>query len=283
MVKTLYILKFRRVINSTFIYLTLILISTIALVPIIWVVLSSFRSNIEILSSGLSLPTRINLRGYIAAFKLAPLHLFFFNSIIISVASTLGNVFILSMAAYVLARFHFRFRTTIIIVLSTSLMIPMTALMLPVYMVVQKLGLYDTRSGLWLVYTALGLPMSLLILRSYFLTIPKGLEEAAEIDGAGFFQTFIRIILPISQPGLASAAVLQFLLCWNEFIYALVLTSSLSSRTLPLSLSYFTSQFTFNYTAMFAAVTITILPSITIFAIFQEMVVSNMAAGALKG
>ena len=130
---------------------------------------------------------------------------------------------------------------------------------------------------------ALNMPISLMILRSAFAAIPTELEEAAYIDGAGFFRTFWQVMMPCAKGGLASAAVLAFLGSWNEFTFALLLTSSTSTRTLPLSLSYFTSQFSFNYTAMFAAITIAVLPSIIVFSIFQEQVCSSLTAGSVKG
>jgi len=260
----------------------LLAITVIALLPMVWVILSSFKTNAEILSSGLSLPTHLSFSGFVTAFKMAPLALFFFNSFVIAVISTVFNVLVVSMAAYVIARFEFRFKNLVIILLTSSMMIPMVALMHPIFMVIKALGLYDTKLALILVYSGLGLPMSLLILRSYFLSIPAGLEEAAAIDGAGFLRTFFQIILPIAKPGLASAAVLQFLLCWNEFLFALMLTSSKEVRTLPLSLSYFTSQFSFNYTAMFSAITVAIIPSILIYAVFQEQIVRSITAGSMK-
>jgi raffinose/stachyose/melibiose transport system permease protein len=187
------------------------------------------------------------------------------------------------MAGYVFARFTFRGRDTLYMILSLALVIPMTALLHPVYMTINALGLANTKTGLVLVYTALNQPMSLLILRTTFQAVPRSLEEAAMVDGAGFIRTFFRIMLPVAKSGLASAGVLTFLNCWNEFTFALILTSSQSARTLPLSLSYFTSQFSFNYTAMFAAITIAVIPSIVVFVIFQEQVVSSLTAGAIKG
>lgn len=263
-------------------YLFLSVIVLVSIIPLVWIILSSFKTNAEILGSGISLPSHWNFDGYIAAFKMAPLYLYFGNSLFIALTSTVINVFLIAMGAYAIARFKFKFRNLIVIILSTAMMLPMTALINPVYIVIKSMGLYNTKAGLILVYTALGLPMSLLILRSTFLTIPKSLEEAAYIDGLGFFRTFIQIALPISKGGLACAAVIQFLTAWNEFIYALVLTSSESCRTLPLSLSYFTSQFSFNYTAMFAAITVSVIPSIIIFAIFQEQVIGSFTAGAVK-
>ena len=160
---------------------------------------------------------------------------------------------------------------------------PTTALLQPVYSVVNTMGLYDTKMGLILVYTAINMPMSLLILRGTFQSIPRALEEAAYLDGAGFLRTFFQIVMPCAKGGLTSAAVLTFLNSWNEFTFALMLTNGQDARTLPLSLSYFTAQFSFNYTAMFAAVTIAVIPSIIVFAVFQEQVVSSLTAGSVKG
>ena len=256
-----------------FSYLFMALCVLVALFPIVWVVLSSFKTNREILSNGLQLPSTFSFSGYKQALEMAPILKFFVNSLIVSFASTALNVFILAMAGYVFAKKKFRFKNLIFGILSLSMVIPSTALMSPVYTVITKLHLYDTKMALILVYTALNMPISLMILRSAFAAIPTELEEAAYIDGAGFFRTFWQ----------ASAAVLAFLGSWNEFTFALLLTSSTSTRTLPLSLSYFTSQFSFNYTAMFAAITIAVLPSIIVFSIFQEQVCSSLTAGSVKG
>ena len=243
-------------------YLFMALCVVVALFPIIWVILSSFKTNAEILSNGISLPTHFGFDGYKSALDMAPIFKFFGNSVIVTCCATVLNV--------------------LYMLLSLSLVIPMTALLQPVYSVVNNLGLYDTKAGLILVNTALNMPMSLLILRGAFQSIPKAIEEAAYIDGAGFLRTFFQIMMPCAKGGLTSAAVLCFLNTWNEFTFSLILTSSESARTLPLSLSYFTSQFSFNYTALFAAVTIAVIPSIIVFAIFQEQVVSSLTAGSVK-
>ena len=252
-------------------YLFMALCVVVALFPIIWVILSSFKTNAEILSNGISLPTHFGFDGYQSALDMAPIFKFFGNSVLV-----------FAMAGYAFARFRFPCDKLLYMLLSLSLVIPMTALLQPVYSVVNNLGLYDTKAGLILVNTALNMPMSLLILRGAFQSIPKAIEEAAYIDGAGFLRTFFQIMMPCAKGGLTSAAVLCFLNTWNEFTFSLILTSSESARTLPLSLSYFTSQFSFNYTALFAAVTIAVIPSIIVFAIFQEQVVSSLTAGSVK-
>lgn len=265
-------------------YLFLALCVCLALFPILWVIMSSFKTNAEILSNGMALPQNFSFVGYRDALTISPILSYFGHSVIITVISTALNVLLLAMASYVFARCRFRRRDALYFLLSLAMVIPMTALLHPVYSVVQTLGLYDTKAGLILVYTALNLPMSLLILRGTFASIPKALEEAAYVDGAGFVRTFFQIMMPCAKGGLTSAAVLAFLQSWNEFTFALVLTSGEEARTLPLSLSlsYFTAQFSFNYTALFAAVTIAVIPSIVIFAVFQEQVVSSLTAGSVK-
>lgn len=255
----------------------------ISIGPLVWIVMSSFKSNREILSSAFSLPTSLDPIGYITALEMAPIFTFYKNSVIISALSTLLNVVAVSMAAYVLARHKFKGNTFILLMLSMSMLIPTASLLMPIYKIMTTLGLFNTRLCLILVYAALGLPTSLFIFRSYFQGIPKELEEAAYIDGAGFFRTFFTIVFPLAKPGLATGAILQFLTSWNEFMFALILTSSTEIRTLPLALNYFTSQFSFNFTAMFAALTMVILPSVVVYVLLQEQITSSMVDGAIKG
>ena len=257
--------------------------AVISVVPLIWIVLSSFKTNKEILSSAFTLPASFSFAGYAAALDLSPIFSSYGNSIIIAVGSTLLNVLVVAMAAYVLARFKFRGNTFVTLLLSVSLLIPTAALLMPIYRILKSIGLYDTKAGLIIVYAALGLPTSLFIFKSYFQSIPREMEDAACIDGAGFYRTFFRVILPLSKPGLATGAILQFLTAWNEFMFALILTQSTSVRTLPLALNYFTSSFSFNFTAMFAALTMAVLPSILIYVLLQEQVNASMVTGAVKG
>ena len=160
-------------------YLFLALCVCLALFPILWVIMSSFKTNAEILSNGMALPQNFSFVGYRDALTISPILSYFGHSVIITVISTALNVLLLAMASYVFARCRFRGRDALYFLLSLAMVIPMTALLHPVYSVVQTLGLYDTKAGLILVYTALNLPMSLLILRGTFASIPKALEEAA--------------------------------------------------------------------------------------------------------
>ena len=273
----------RSIIAKIAMYMVLAVVSFLSILPIVWVFFSSFKTNKEILSSSLSLPTNWSFDGYINAFKISPIHVFYLNSIFIAVFSTVLGVLLIGMAAYVVARVAFKFRAILTMLFAVTLMLPMTALIQPVYLVINTLHLQDTRTGLIIVYIALGLPTTFFVLRGFFLNLPRSVEEASYIDGGGFLRTFIRIVLPMAKPGIATAAVMQFIAAWNEFIYALVLTKSPQVRTLPIALNYFKSQFSFNYTAMFAAVIVIIVPSIVAYILLQEQVVGSLAAGAVKG
>lgn len=261
----------------------LIFMALISVGPLFWVVMSSFKTTKETMKDAFALPQNWNFDGYKVALDISPIFKFYGNSLIISLASTLLNLVVVSLAAYALARFKFKGNQQLTLLFSSSLLIPVSALLMPIYRIWVTLKLFDTRLGLIIVYAALGLPESLFLFKSYFQGIPKELEEAAYLDGAGVFRTFVTIICPLAKSGLATGAILQFLKAWNEFIFALVLTKSKEVRTLPLALNYFTSQFSFNYAAMFAGITMAVLPSILIYVILQEQVTSSMIAGSLKG
>lgn len=258
-------------------------IALISVIPFLWVVMLSLKSNAEILNNPLALPTKLIFAGYGNALEIAPLGKYLLNSVIIATLSTALNIFIAGMAAYATTRFEFKLKSLIVVLMSVALLLPVTALIMPIYSLINTMGLYDTKIGLILVYTALDLPMSYFILRAFFLTIPKELEEAAAIDGSTFLQCYGRVILPLTSPGMITAGILHFIFCWNEFLYALSLTSTHNARTVPLALNYFTSQFAFDYNAMFSAVVIMIFPSILIFIIFQEKIIEGLTAGSVKG
>lgn len=272
-----------RILKKILIFVFLIIIISFSIVPFLWVFFSSFKGNAEILSSISGYPNGLKFSNYVTAFEIAPLITFYKNSVIVAIFGTLLNLLTLSMAAYVIARFDFKGKAFFRLLFSMPLIIPSAALLQPLFMTVKTAGLYDKLRGLIVVYCGFGIPTTLFILISYFLTIPKDLEESAYLDGAGFIKTFTHIILPIAKPAFATSAVLQFLLCWNEFQFALTLTTGNNSRTLPLALYYFKSAFASNYGAMFAATVLVTIPSIIVYIALQEQVVSGLAAGAVKG
>jgi raffinose/stachyose/melibiose transport system permease protein len=275
--------KLLKVLGNIFKHFIVAIVLIISLFPIIWVVLSSFKTNAEIMDSALKLPTHFYFDGYKLAIKLSPIIQCFKNSVIVSVISTIINVIFVGMAAYVTARYNFKYKTLITLMFSSILLVPGIALSYPIFKIVRMSGLYNTKTALIIVYAAMGMPTTFYVLKSYFASIPREVEEAAYIDGSSFPRTFFRIVVPIAKPGLFSAAILQFLFAWNEFFFALLLTTGKESRTLPLTLSYFTSMFSANYSALFAAITIIIVPTIIAYVIMQEQIVDSLASGAVKG
>lgn len=234
------------------------------------------------MSSVVGYPNGLNVDNFRKAFQLAPMVTFYKNSIFVAIIATALNLIVFSMVAYVLVKCEFRFKKTITLLLSMALVIPGAALLQPLYKTLNASHLYDSLWGLIVVYAALGLPTTLYIMMSYFKTISKTLEEAAYIDGAGFFRTFIQIVMPLTRPAFATAGVLQFLLCWNEFQFALTLTTGVKNRTLPIALYYFKSSFASDYGAMFAATVLVTIPSIIVYIMMQKQVISGLSAGAVK-
>lgn len=276
-------MQINKIMAKTISAIFLLLIVCVSIVPFLWVFASSFKSNADIMSAAMGFPNGLKFINYKNAFKLAPIDQFYINSIIVTFFGILLNVSFASAAAYVLARFSFKGARFLTVMLSMGLFIPGAALLQPLFQIISKANLSNSHAGLVIVYSALGLATTLYVMISYFKTIPKELEESAYIEGSGFVNTFFRIILPLTRPALSTAAVIQFLLCWNEFQFALILTSDNNVRTLPIALYYFKSSFASDYGAMFAATILVICPSIIVFILLQKQVVRGLVAGSVKG
>lgn len=271
-----------RVICSILKYAYMIFFVAIAISPLIWAFLSSFKTYAEINSSAISLPKSITFKNYASAFQYAPIAKYFFNSVMIVGCSVLVTVMFVAMCAYVTSRFDFKMKAVIVLLISASLMLPAQAISQPLFTIMRALKIFDTKLGLVIVYSAMGIPMSFFVMMSYYKTISPALEESAYIDGATFFKTFVYIILPLAKPGLVTIAMLQFINTWNEFYFALMLTSGDRARTIPIALNYYMGTFANNYSALFAAVVMTVLPTIVIFIILQKQVMESLTAGAVK-
>lgn len=261
----------------------LVFIIAISTVPLLWTLVSSFKTNKEIMDSAFSLPVSINFDNYIMAFKYSPLGTYFWNTFIITVFCIFFGLIIFSMSAYVFARFEFKGKNFLFALIGMSMLVPTSALIFPVYKLMNAMNLYNTKSGLVLVYMAIAMPAVLFVLRSYFLTIPREMEEAARIDGSGFLRTFITIMLPLVKPAMATAAILIFMASWNDFIYNLMLSSGNNARNVSVALSQFLSMFGSDYGQLFAASFVVVLPSILLYCLLQKRIESALLAGAVKG
>lgn len=264
-------------------YGVMVFVLIVSIYPILWVFASSFKSRMDIMNSPLKLPTQLFLNGYAEVFRTTPVLTYFKNSLIVASTSTIFSVIIVALAAYVVARFDFRLKSAIVAMFASTMFIPTIAISYPIFRMIKSLGLYDTKTGLILTYMSFNIAVSFFVIRSYILSIPKDLDEAALIDGAGYGTIFFRIILPIARPGIVSAAIITFLGNWNDFYYALLLTGGDRSRTMPVMVYNFTSSFRGNLCAMFASMVISMLPTIFLFSLTSEQIVKSMSDGAVKG
>ena len=271
--------------NFYFIFKWVIIISFVfyAVFPFLWLVLASLKTNAELLNNPFTLPEVFQFKNYSNAIQEAGLGRLIINSLVISTSATFLNILFSSMCAFAIARHTFWGNNVLFLMISAGILVPLNALIIPYFAIINFLNLYDTRIGLILVYCAVGLPVSTFILTEFFKSIPKEIEEASYLDGCNFAARYFKIMLPLALPGLATAGTFQFILCWNEFIYAMLLTSSTDIRTIQFGISYFTNQFFSDYVGMFAAVVISIIPSITVFILFQEKVINGLTAGSVKG
>lgn len=266
-----------------FMYLVLIFTVLVSAYPILWVIFSSFKSNAAILSSPFSLPDTFNFDAYTSVLNQYSFGLYGANSLLIASVSTLLSLLIFSMSAYVFAKYRFPFKNFIYVLFTITLLVPGHTKTQPIFSLIMNLNLYDTKAGLGLVYLSGGIAMSLFVLRATFMGVPMELNEAASIDGSGFLRTFAQINLPLATNGLATAGILMFLGNWNEYYFAALLTSSPANRTLPVALGFFNQAFSYDYTRMFAALTLVILPGIIIYMFAQNQVQASIASTGIKG
>ena len=269
--------------SRVFIYFLEICVIVISVFPILWVIMSAFKTNGEILSDPLALPTSVSFDVFIHLFENYNFPQYFLNSLLAAGVSTIVSLLFFAMGGYVLAKYRFPGRTLLFVLFTVTLLVPAHSKTQPIFRLIMNLGLYDNLWGVTLVYLSTGMAMSIFILRAGFMSIPKSLDEAAIVDGAGFMRVFWSINLPLARGALATAGILMFLNNWNEYYFASLLTMSDSQRTLPIALSYFTSEFSYNYTQLFAALTIVVLPGIILYIFAQEQVQVSMASTGIKG
>jgi raffinose/stachyose/melibiose transport system permease protein len=255
----------------------------VALLPMVWLLLNSFRSNLELQISSFGWPSRWLMSNYLNALRVASLGRLFTNSMIAAFSSVVFNVIICSLGGFVLSREVFKGRDVIYTALTAGVLIPILAFMVPYFSLITRLGLYNSIFALVLIYTAVNIPVSMFLTTSFMRSIPKELEEAAIIDGCSFFQRFYKIIFPLSQSGLVTAGTFCFIFSWNDFIMAMLMTSSIESRTIQLGIRYFMSQFITDYTSMFAAIVISVIPSVIVYLFFHNRIIAGLTAGSVKG
>ena len=266
-----------------FIYFIMAFVFIISVFPVLWVIMSAFKENSAILGNPFSLPKGFDFEPFIKVFTQYNFGLYTINSLIIASVATIVSLLIYSMGAYSIAKFNFPGKTLFYLLFTLTLLVPPHTKAQPIFSLVNMLGLSDTRFGLIFVYISFGMAITMFVMRITFMSIPNSLNEAAFIEGAGFWRVFWSINLPLAKTGLATSGIMMFLANWNEYFYAMLLTSSPKVRTLPLALAFFTEAFSYDYTQMFAALTIVILPGIIMYILTQEQVQASVASTGVKG
>lgn len=272
----------RRIVSTIgWIFITIYGILTIY--PLFWLILSSFKSNAQFFSEPFALPNQWMFENFITAWTTSKMGVAFRNSTLVSIIALLFTLLLSGLTSYVLARFNFKLKGLTMLFFVVGMLIPIHSTLVPLFILMKQLSILNSYWALILPYTAFALPTAIFILTAYLSTIPKEIEEAAYIDGTSLWGVFFRIMLPISLPALSTVSILTFLHSWNDFSFALVFISKSTLKTLPLAVSNFADGFQTDYSLTLAAMTLSVIPTIIVFLLFQEQVMKGMTAGAVKG
>lgn len=263
-------------------YFLLMLLCAFSLFPILWVLISSFKVPSEIYTMPPRwIPSKFTLMHYFRVIINPNIQRAFLNSVIISSISTLITVFFGILSAYVFSRFRFRMRTPLYYFILMTRMLPVTILIIPLYILSVRLKLLDTFLGIIPIYVAITLPLAVWLFRGFFETIPVEIEEAAMIDGCSRLQILIKITLHLLAPGIGAVSMYVFLFSWNQFIIALVLTSSLEVRPITVALLFYMGEYSVDWGALLAVSVLMVIPTVIFFIALQGYFSKGLTEGAV--
>jgi raffinose/stachyose/melibiose transport system permease protein len=263
-------------------HVILLFFSLVIVYPIVWMALSSFKTQGDLFSNLWGLPRSLAWQNYMNAWQTADLGHALFNSILVSVFTTLLVAAIAALAAYALCSFRFLLAGAILLIFILTMQAPVPVI--PLYVLLVQLNLTDSYLGLIIPLVAGGLPISIFIFWGYFQTIPHEMRDAAVVDGCNEWQAFLRVILPISGPAIASVGILEFIGAWNEYFLPLILVRSPELRPLPLAIQvFFYTYRTTDWGQVFAALTIGALPMIVLYLFLQRLFIQGLTSGVVKG
>ncbi|MGQ9849750.1 MAG: carbohydrate ABC transporter permease [Aggregatilineaceae bacterium] len=275
------LLQFVRQIPS---YLVLLAWCGFTIFAIGWITMSSFKTNRQLFQEPLKLPPQLRFENYSTAWNAVDMSRYFLNSVIVVSVSVFLILAISAPAAYVLSRVKFRGSNTITNLFTAGMGIPYPLLFIPLFALMLNLQLDNTLPGLIVVYVSLSLPFTVYILTGFFITLPSELEDAAVIDGCSDYQVYWRVMLPLASPGMLTAAIFNFIGLWNEYQLALVFANTDKTRTLSLGLYALRNalQYTGDWASLFAGIVIIMLPTVAIYVILSERMISGITMGSLK-
>jgi len=264
-------------------YLVAALVALIVLIPLLTAALNGFKSNADLLLRPFSLPQVWVWENYSSVLSSGAFWRQMLNSVLVTAGTAIGVVALASMAAYIFARLEFPGRELLFNFFTLGLLFPIAVAILPLYITLRQAGLIDSLWGIILPQIAFGLPGNILILRGFFASIPRELDEAAAIDGCTPFGYFWRILLPLMRPALAAVAVLTMVASWNNFFLPLLVLNSEQLYTLPLGIQQFQGQFGTDWSRVLAFVTLALIPTIGFYLLAERQLVAGLTAGAVKG
>jgi N-acetylglucosamine transport system permease protein len=257
----------------------------VVIFPMVWLVYSSFKTNLELFASSWKLPVVPQWNNYINAWTQAGISKYFFNSVLVTTVSLVSTILLGSMVAYALSRFNFPGSQFLYSFFVAGMFIPPFIGIIPLFFLLHYLRLLNTLQGLMLVYTATNLPFTIFVLYGFFRTLPTELSDAAEVDGCSPIGAFFRVIFPMARSGLLVVGIFDFMTIWNEYLYALVLISDTKLRTLPVGVAslYVLSRYNADWTKMLAGLVILMIPTLIVYLIFQNQFREGITMGARKG
>lgn len=276
--------KRKKFLSQNIVRLILILFTLVVLLPILWTIMTSFKTSSEFLQNPWALPSSFYIQNYFNAFEDANIASYFLNSFYVTV---LGILFVIVLAvptAYVTSRFRFRLAGPIALLFMAGLFVSQNYIVVPIFLVLTKLGLLQNLSVLALVYAVCALPFSIYLLSGFLRTIPRDYEEAAQIDGCGYFSTLFRVIVPIAKPAMVTVVMFNFMSFWNEYILALtVLDRDKTTLSVGLLNLMEVQKFATDWGAMFAGLVIAMLPTMIVYVFVQGKLTQGISMGGLKG
>lgn len=266
------------------IYLIPIIWTAATFFALVWIMYTSLKTNPEIFSDIWALPKGFALQNYVKAWEVSHIGSFFFNSLFVSVPAVLLTAFLASLAAYTLGRYEAKWNRPIYYLFLAGMMIPVHLTLIPLFVAANSLHLVDSLPGLIVIFTTFMMPFSIFVLTSFFRSLPGELADAALIDGCDEFGVFWRVMLPLASPGVITVSLFNFFWVWNEYILTLIMITSPEKRTLPLGIYNLAvaSTFTLDWGALFAGLTMLMVPTLVIFVFLERRIESGITVGAFK-
>lgn len=268
---------------KTLIYIFLSFLAVIYILPLLWVIFVSVKDDKTLFVSPWAMPERLMIENYTFAWTAGKLGTATLNSAIVCFVTLILCLLIGSMAAFAIGRMRWKFANTMMTYFLTGMMIPVHCILIPLFTRFAKMGLTNSLLGLILPYLTLSLPLTIFIMTGFFQGLPNELFESACIDGCSIYKIFTHIAFPLSKTGLFVTGLMTFVANWNELLLAMVFISDDTKKTLPVSLSKFVGPYNTNYSQMFAAIVIAIIPTIIVYCCFSNSIVDGLTQGAVKG